>query len=82
MNVSQLVTIGIAGQGQKMGVPIIGDNVYIAPDAKLFGKIRIGNNLKIGANAVIYKDIPDNSIVALDPGFKIISLKRDATCGK
>jgi len=41
----------------------------------LFVKISIGNNVKIGANAVIYKDIPDNAVVVLDPGFKIISYK-------
>ena len=72
-DISHEVTIGVSGQGNKSGVPVIGDNIYIAPGAKLFGKIRIGNNVKIGANAVIYKDIPDNAIVVLDPGFKIIS---------
>lgn len=75
VNISQLVTIGVSGRGEKRGVPIIGDDVYIAPGAKIFGKIRIGNNVKIGANAVVYKDIPDNAIVVLDPGFKIISFR-------
>ncbi len=75
VNISQEVSIGIAGHGENRGVPIIGDNVYIAPGAKIFGKIRIGNNVKIGANAVVYKDIPDNAIVVSDPGFKIISFK-------
>ena len=74
-NISQQITIGAAGKGSKSGCPIIGDNVYIAPGAILFGKIHIGNNVKIGANAVVHKDIPDNAIVALDPGFKIISYK-------
>jgi len=74
-NISQQITIGVSGKGSKSGCPIIGDNVYIAPGAKLFGKIHIGNNVKIGANAVVYKDIPDNAIVVLDPGFKIISYK-------
>lgn len=31
--------------------------------------------MKIGANAVVYKHIPDNAIVVSDPGFKIISYK-------
>jgi serine O-acetyltransferase len=74
-NISQHVTIGLSGKGEKAGVPTIGDNVYLAPGAKVFGKISIGNNVKIGANAVIYKDIPDNAIVVLDPGFKIVSYK-------
>jgi serine O-acetyltransferase len=72
VNISQQVTIGIAGKGEKRGVPTIGDNVYIAPGAKIFGKITIGNNVSIGANAVVYKDIPNDSVVVLDPGFRIL----------
>ncbi|MCE5230918.1 serine acetyltransferase [bacterium] len=73
--ISHQVTIGVSGRGEKRGTPVIGDNVYIGPGAKIFGKITIGNNVKIGANAVIHKDIPDNAVVVLDPGFKIISFK-------
>jgi len=72
-NIAQNVTIGVGGSGEKRGVPTIGNDVRIAPGARLFGKITIGNGARIGANAVIYKDIPDNAIVVLDPGFKIIS---------
>jgi serine O-acetyltransferase len=75
VNISHQVTIGLSGQGERRGVPTIGDNVYIAPGAKIFGKIHVGNNAKIGANAVIFRDIPENAIVVLDPGFKIVSLK-------
>ena len=42
--------------------PIIGDNVDIGSGAKLLGPIRIGNNVLIGANAVVVIDVPDNSI--------------------
>lgn len=72
-NLSQGITIGVSGSGAKRGAPIIGDNVYIAPGARLFGKIAVGNNVKVGANAVIHKDLPDNAIAVLDPGFKIVS---------
>ncbi len=71
-SISQNVTIGVAGSGDRLGVPVIGDNVYIAPGARLFGKITIGHNVKIGANAVIYKSVPDNSVAVLDPGFRIL----------
>lgn len=74
-NLSQDVTIGLGGKGERTGVPTIGDGVYIAPGAKLFGKIRIGNDVKIGANAVVYRDVPDHAVVVLAPGFKVISLK-------
>ncbi len=73
-NISHGVTIGVSGQGENRGAPVIGHSVYIAPGAKLFGKIHVGNNVKIGANAVIHKDIPENAIVVVDPGFRIISL--------
>jgi serine O-acetyltransferase len=72
-NLSQNITIGVSGAGSKRGAPTLGDNVYVAPGARLVGKITIGNNVKIGANAVIHKDLPDNAIAVLDPGFKIIS---------
>lgn len=72
-NLSQNITIGVSGAGAKRGAPTLGDNVYVAPGARLVGKITIGNNVKIGANAVIHKDLPDNAIAVLDPGFKIIS---------
>ena len=74
-NLSHDVTIGLAGHGEKCGVPAIGDDVYIAPGAKLFGRIRVGDNVKIGANTVIHRDVPSNAVVALDPGFRIVSFK-------
>ncbi|MHB9140545.1 MAG: serine O-acetyltransferase [Paludibacter sp.] len=60
--------------GDYNGVPIIGDNVYIGPGAKLFGNISIGNNVAIGANAVVNSDVPDNVTVGGIPA-KIISQK-------
>jgi serine O-acetyltransferase len=45
------------------GGPIVGDGVYIGTGAKLIGPINIGNNVKIGANAVVTKDVPDNCTV-------------------
>jgi serine O-acetyltransferase len=72
---SQSVTIGVSGEGERRGAPVIGDDVYIAPGARLFGRIRIGHNVKIGANAVIHKDIPDNAVAAFDPGFRILSYR-------
>ncbi len=75
VDISQDVTIGVSGKGDKRGCPIIGNNVYIAPGAKLFGKINIGNNVKIGANAVIHKNVPDDSIVVSESSMKIIPRK-------
>ncbi len=44
--------------------PIIGDNCFIGPGAKIFGKIKIGNNVAIGANAVVNKSFGDNITIA------------------
>jgi len=54
------VIVGSIGFGHKE-VPVLGDNVYIGTGAKVLGKIKIGNNVKIGANAVVIKDVPDNA---------------------
>ena len=55
------VTIGRS----RGGAPVVGDNVYIGPGAKIFGGIHIGNNVRIGANCVVFEDIPDNATVVL-----------------
>ena len=44
-------------------VPVVGDNVIIYPGAKIIGKVRIGNNCEIGANAVVVHDVADNSLI-------------------
>lgn len=61
-NLSQGVTIGQAGRGAEQNVPIFGDRVYIGPGAKIFGKVIIGNDVAIGANAVVTRDLPDNAV--------------------
>lgn len=54
------------------GAPRLGDNVYIGPGAKIFGPIEIGDNVAIGANAVVNKSFPDSVTIAGVPA-KIIS---------
>ncbi|TKB23959.1 serine acetyltransferase [Desulfopila sp. IMCC35006] len=73
-NISQEVTVGYAGRGNKWGLPVIGDYVYIGPGAKIFGKIVIGNHVAIGANAVVTKDLPDMAVAVGVPA-KIISFQ-------
>lgn len=71
-NLSQDITVGYAGLGEKRGCPTIGDRVYIAPGARVIGKINIGNDVVIGANAVVTKDLPDRAIAVGVPA-KIIN---------
>ena len=57
------VNIGASG-GEVQG-PQLGDNVYIAPGAKIYGNISIPNNTAIGANAVVNKSFSEeNTIIA------------------
>lgn len=51
-NLSQNVTLGA-----HKGSPRIGQCVYIAPGAKVFGPITIGDYVAIGANAVVNEDV-------------------------
>ena len=73
-NLSQSVTIGVSAHGDKHGCPTIGDHVYLAPGANVFGKVTVGHYVKISANAVIYPDIPNMAVVAMKPGFEILSI--------
>ena len=59
--------------------PVIGDNCFIGPGAKIFGKINIGDNVAIGANAVVNKDVPSNVTVAGVPA-KIVN--QNGTVGR
>ena len=70
------VGVNIGNQG---GAPIIGDNVYIGPGAKIFGPVTIGNNVVIGANAVVNHSFPDNVVIAGVPA-KIIKQNSSCSC--
>lgn len=42
--------------------PVVGHNVDIGTGAKLLGRITVGDNVLIGANAVVVRDVPANHI--------------------
>lgn len=64
------VNIGASGGGSL--APLIGNNVYIAPGAKIYGDITIANNIAIGANAVVNKSFDEEGIfIAGNPATKI-----------
>ena len=56
------VTLGGQVLTQTKRHPTIGDNVTIGAGAKILGPVTIGSNSAVGANAVVTKDIPENSI--------------------
>ena len=69
--IMQQVTIGMIGDGE---VPTIGNRVYIGAGAKIIGKVSVGDGARIGANAVVTRDVPDNCTAVGVPA-KIIGPK-------
>ncbi|QUT04077.1 serine acetyltransferase [Sphingobium phenoxybenzoativorans] len=59
------VTIGAntSIDSKGLGAPVIGDRCYIGVGAKIIGNVRIGNDVRIGANAVVTRDVPDRGTV-------------------
>jgi len=68
------VLLGKARSNDKKFDIEIGDNCYISTGVTILGPVRIGNNVTIGAGAVVTKDVPDNAVVAGVPA-KIIRIK-------
>lgn len=65
--------IGRASSKEGVGAPILGDNVYIGPGAKLYGKIFIGDNTAIGANSVVNCSFPEGNCSIAGVPAKVIS---------
>ena len=63
-------TIG-SGRG---GCPSIGNNVRVFAGAKIIGNVNIGDDVVVGANAVVVKDVPSHCIVAGVPA-RIIKVR-------
>lgn len=55
------------GTGQIPGMPKIGNNVTIYPGARILGGVVIGDDTMIGANCVVTRDVPSNSIMVAAP---------------
>lgn len=55
---------------------IVGNNCFIGLGARILGTVNIGNNVTIGANSVVTKDIPDNAVVGGIPA-KIIRINNE-----
>lgn len=64
----QGVTLGGTGKEKGKRHPTLGNNVIVGAGAKILGAIKIGDNAVIGANSVILKPVPDNSICVGVPG--------------
>jgi serine O-acetyltransferase len=62
------VTLGGVSWRKEKRHPTLGNHVVIGAGAKILGPITIGDHTRVGANSVVIKDIPDNSVVVGVPG--------------
>lgn len=56
----QGVTLGGTGKDRGKRHPTLGDNVMVGSGARVLGPFKVGNNVKIAANAVVLEAVPDN----------------------
>lgn len=73
-----IVESGVVIGDEKGQAPVLGSDIFIGAGAKIIGGITIGDNVKIGANAVVVKDLPSN-VTAVGVPAKIIN-KGEKTC--
>lgn len=76
-NIAQGVTIAQSNRGRYQGIPKIGNEVWIGPNAVIVGGITIGNNVLIAPNSYVNSSIPDNAVVMGNPA--TYSIKENAT---
>lgn len=71
-NLSQGVSLGISGRGDRRGTPILGDRVLVLPNAVVAGKIVVADEVVIGANATLTEDAPPRAVFVGNPA-RIVS---------
>ncbi len=62
------VTLGGTSWNKGKRHPTLQDNVVVGSGAKILGPITIGTGTRVGANAVVVKDVPPDSVVVGVPG--------------
>ena len=65
------VTLG----ADRTGAPRLGNNVHFGSGAKILGPVTIGSDVRIGANAVVVKDVPDHATVVGIPPAQVVKIR-------
>lgn len=68
----QGVTLGGTGKDSGKRHPSLGNCVIVGSGASVLGPLAIGDNAKVGAGAVVVKDVPANSTVVGNPGRPVV----------
>ena len=77
------VDAALRNTGVEWAEPVsIGNNVWIGGDVTILPGVRIGNNVVIGAGAVVVRDVPDNVVAAGNPAGVIRHIEDDVECEK
>jgi serine O-acetyltransferase len=71
-NITHGVVLGRANAGSKAGSPTIGDRVFLGTGAKVIGRVSVGDDAAIGANALVVDDVPASAVMAA-PAAQMIS---------
>lgn len=66
------VTLGGTSLEHGKRHPTLGNRVVVGAGAKLLGAIEIGDDCRIGANSVVVKSVPPNSVVVGVPGRSVL----------
>ena len=76
VTIYQGVTLGGTGKDKGKRHPTLGNNVVVSSGAKVLGPFEVGDNSKIGAGAVVLKEVPPNCTVVGVPGRVVIKDNR------
>ncbi|MBL8096775.1 MAG: serine O-acetyltransferase [Anaerolineales bacterium] len=75
------VTLGGTSLNKGKRHPTIGDRVVVGAGAKILGAITVGADSRIGANAVVVKPVPANSVVVGVPGQVVVRTQQPGAAG-
>lgn len=75
----QGVTLGGTSLSEGKRHPTLGDNVVVGAGAKILGPFKVGNGARIGSNAVVLREVPENATVVGIPGHIVGSGQYDSS---